>query len=200
MKDTVLKIFEESAKVKMAFAREHADLILEVASLLVQAFQRGGKVLLFGNGGSATDASHIAGEFVNRFLIDRPGLPAIALTTDPAVLTSISNDSSFQEVFARQIKTLGREGDVAVGISTSGNSHNILRGIEAARDKRLRTVGFTGGNGGKLATMAEFTFIVPSQSVPRIQEAHITLGHTLCQLVDETLFGHGKRAAAKETP
>lgn len=198
MKETALKIFEESAKVKMAFAREHADLILEVVSLLVQAFQRGGKVLLFGNGGSATDASHIAGEFVNRFLIERPGLPAIALTTDPAVLTSISNDSSFQEVFARQIKTLGREGDVAIGISTSGNSHNILRGIEAARDKRLRTVGFTGGNGGKLATMAEFAFIVPSQSVPRIQETHITLGHTLCQLVDEALFGQGKRVAAKE--
>ncbi len=200
VKETVLKIFEESAKVKMAFAREHADLILEVVSLLVQAFQRGRKVLLFGNGGSATDASHIAGEFVNRFLIERPGLPAIALTTDPAVLTSISNDSSYQEVFARQIKTLGREGDVAVGISTSGNSPNILRGIEAAHDKRLRTVGFTGGNGGKLATMAEFAFIVPSQSVPRIQEAHITLGHALCQLVDETLFGHGKRAAAKGTP
>jgi D-sedoheptulose 7-phosphate isomerase len=198
VKETALKIFEESAKVKMAFVREHADLILEVVSLLVQAFQRGRKVLLFGNGGSATDASHIAGEFVNRFLIERPGLPALALTTDPAVLTSISNDSSFQEVFARQIKTLGLEGDVAIGISTSGNSPNVLRGIEAAHDKRLRTVGFTGGNGGKLASMAEFAFIVPSQSVPRIQETHIILGHALCQLVDEALFGHGKRAAAKE--
>jgi len=190
-KEDILKIFDDSARVKQQFARENAELMMEVVELIAGTFARGGKVLLFGNGGSASDASHIAGEFVNRFLLERPGLPAIALATDMAVVTSIANDYDYSEIFAKQVKALGQEGDVAIGISTSGGSPNVVKGITAARDAGIRTVVLTGGKnkGGKLAAMAEFAFIVPSTETPRIQETHITLGHTICQLVDEVLFG-----------
>lgn len=189
MKSRIVGIFEESAKVKTAFAHENADKIAAVVQLLVQAFRGGRKVILFGNGGSATDASHIAAEFVNRFLIDRPPLPAIALNTDPAVLTSIGNDFGYDQVFAKQLSALGREGDVVIGISTSGNSPNVLQALEVAKKGGMRTVVFTGGTGGKMAKLADHTFIVPSRHTPHIQETHITLGHILCQLVDEELFG-----------
>jgi D-sedoheptulose 7-phosphate isomerase len=190
---TIEQIFEESAKVKQAFAASHADRIAQAVEMIVAAFRKGNKVLLFGNGGSATDASHMAGEFVNRFQIERPGLPAVALATDMAVLTSISNDYSYEEIFARQIKTLGAPGDVAIGISTSGNSPNVIKGMKAAKSGRLMTIAFTGGKGGKLAGLADIAFVVPSASVPRIQETHITLGHAICQLVDQRLFGVVKK-------
>lgn len=190
---TIEQIFEESAKVKQAFAASHADRIAQAVETIVAAFRKGNKVLLFGNGGSATDASHIAGEFVNRFQIERPGLPAVALATDMAVLTSISNDYAFEEIFSRQIKTLGAPGDVAIGISTSGNSPNVIKGMKAAKSGRLTTIAFTGGKGGKLAGLADIAFVVPSASVPRIQETHITLGHAICQLVDQRLFGVVKK-------
>ncbi|OGW60305.1 MAG: phosphoheptose isomerase [Nitrospirae bacterium RBG_16_64_22] len=190
---TIEQIFEESAKVKQAFAASHADRIAQAVETIVAAFRKGNKVLLFGNGGSATDASHIAGEFVNRFMIERPGLPAVALVTDMAVLTSISNDYAYEEIFSRQIKTLGAPGDVAIGISTSGNSANVIKGMKAAKSGRLTTIAFTGGKGGKLAGLADIAFVVPSTSVPRIQETHITLGHAICQLVDQRLFGVVKK-------
>lgn len=190
---TIEQIFEESAKVKQAFAASHADRIAQAVEMIVAAFRKGNKVLLFGNGGSATDASHIAGEFVNRFQIERPGLPAVALATDMAVLTSISNDYAYEEIFSRQIKTLGAPGDVAIGISTSGNSPNVIKGMKAAKSGRLTTIAFTGGKGGKLAGLADIAFVVPSASVPRIQETHITLGHAICQLVDQRLFGVVKK-------
>ncbi|MBI3392657.1 MAG: D-sedoheptulose 7-phosphate isomerase [Nitrospirae bacterium] len=190
---TIEQIFEESAKVKQAFAATHADRIAQAVETIVSAFRKGNKVLLFGNGGSATDASHIAGEFVNRFMIERPGLPAVALATDMAVLTSISNDYAYEEIFSRQIKTLGAPGDVAIGISTSGNSANVIKGMKAAKSGRLTTIAFTGGKGGKLAGLADIAFVVPSTSVPRIQETHITLGHAICQLVDQRLFGVVKK-------
>ena len=194
MKDTIIKIFEESAQVKVKFARENADKIIEVVQLIAQAFREGKKVILFGNGGSSTDASHIAAEFVNRFLIERPPLPAIALNTDAAVLTSISNDYDYSQVFSKQLAALGHEGDVVIGITTSGNSPNILKAIEVARKNGMKTVVLTGGTGGKMAKMADFTFIVATKVTARIQETHITLGHTICQLVDEELFGnHGKQ-------
>ena len=193
MKDSIIKIFEESAQVKVKFAKENADKILEVVQVIAQAFREGKKVLLFGNGGSAMDASHIAAEFVNRFLMERPPLPAIALNTDTAVLTSISNDYDYSQVFSKQLAALGHEGDVVIGISTSGNSPNVLKAIEVAKKNGMRTVVFTGGNGGRLAKLADFTFIVPTKTTARVQETHITLGHTICQLVDEELFGnHGK--------
>ena len=194
MKDRIIKIFEDSARVKERFAKENAELVQEVVGLIAAAFTRGNKLLLFGNGGSATDASHIAGEFVNRFLLERPGLPAIALNTDMAVITSISNDYDYSEIFARQVKALGQEGDVAVGFSTSGTSPNVVKAFQAAKDLGLKTVALTGNKnkGGKLAQIADYAFIVPSAETPRIQETHITLGHVICQLVDEHLFGSGR--------
>lgn len=192
MKDTIVKIIEEGARVKTAFAHENAEAIVAVVRMIASAFRDGKKVILFGNGGSATDASHLAAEFVNRFLIDRPPLPAIALNTDPAVLTSISNDFGYDQIFSKQLTALGREGDVVIAFSTSGNSPNVLKALEVAKRNGMRTVVLTGGTGGKMASLADHTFIVPSKHTPHIQETHITLGHIICQFVDEELFG-GKR-------
>ncbi len=192
MKDAIVKAFEDSAQIKVKFAKENADRIIEVVQLIAQAFREGKKVVLFGNGGSAMDASHIAAEFVNRFLMERPPLPAIALNTDAAVLTSISNDYDFTQVFSKQLAALGHEGDVVIGISTSGNSPNVIKAIETAKKNGMKTVVFTGGTGGRMANLADYTFIVPTRATPRIQEAHITLGHTICQLVDEELFGRSR--------
>ncbi len=196
MKEDILRIFEESARVKQKFAAENFEAVEEAVEIVASCFTRGNKVLLFGNGGSATDASHIAGEFVNRFLLERPGLPAIALNTDIAVLTSISNDYDYSEIFVKQLKAIGCEGDVAIGISTSGNSPNVVKAISAAKDMGIKTIAFTGGKsrGGKLATVAELVFLVPSGDTPRVQETHITLGHAICQLVDERLFGSARGA------
>jgi D-sedoheptulose 7-phosphate isomerase len=188
MKQKVLKVFSESIKVKEEFAQSHAETMVEVSRLIAGAFSEGGKLILFGNGGSSTDASHIAAEFVGRFMRERPGLPAIALNTDMAVLTSISNDFEYSEVFSRQLKALASEGDVAVAISTSGDSANVLKAVEAARRKKLHTVAFTGSKGKKFASRVDFAFVVPSENAARIQEAHITLGHVLCQMVEEILF------------
>jgi D-sedoheptulose 7-phosphate isomerase len=192
MRNSIIKIFEDSAQVKVKFAKENAEKIVEVVQIIAQAFREGKKLLLFGNGGSATDASHIAAEFVNRFLMERPPLPAVALNTDVAVLTSISNDYDYSQVFSKQLSALGHEGDVVIGISTSGNSGNVIKAIEVAKKNGMKTVILTGGTGGKLANMADFTFIVPTKHTPRIQETHITLGHTICELVDQELFGNSR--------
>lgn len=192
MKESIIKIFEDSAQTKVRFARENADKIAEVVQLIAQTFREGKKVILFGNGGSATDASHIAAEFVNRFLMERPPLPAIALNTDVAVLTSISNDYDYVQVFSKQLAALGHEGDVVIAISTSGNSPNVLKAVEMAKKNGIKTVALTGGTGGKLAQVADYAFVVPTKHTPRIQETHITLGHTLCQMVDEELFGRSQ--------
>lgn len=188
MKDKILKAFEESISVKERFVRENVDTIIEASKLIAEAFNDGKKLLLFGNGGSSADASHIAAEFVNRFRRERPGLPAIALNTDMAVITSIANDYDFTEIFARQLKSLSDEGDVVLAISTSGNSSNVLKAMDVAKRRKLRTIVFTGAKGEKFASRADYAFIVPSESTPRIQEAHITLGHVLCQMVEEILF------------
>ncbi|TNF52510.1 SIS domain-containing protein [bacterium] len=188
MKAKIIHAFEESISVKQQFLRENLDLIIKVSHILSDTFTRGNKVILFGNGGSATDASHIAGEFVNRFKKNRPGLPAIALNTDVAVLTSIANDYDFSEVFSRQMKALAQEGDVAIAISTSGNSPNILKAVDAAKKKKVTLIALTGLKGNKLATKADHSFVVSSRNTPRIQEVHITLGHVLCQMVEEILF------------
>jgi len=188
MKEQVIKSFEESAEVKRRFVREHADRIVEVARLIARAFKEGHKVLLFGNGGSSTDASHIAAEFVGRYHRDRAPLPAIALGTDVATLTCIANDYTYDEIFARQVRAHGQKGDIVIAISTSGNSSNVLKGAEAARAIGLITVGWTGGKGGKLASLVDHCFIVPSTVTARIQESHITLGHVLCELIEEDVF------------
>lgn len=188
MKEEILKAFEESIEVKKKFAEENIETIMEAAKAIADAFDKGKKLILFGNGGSATDASHIAAEFVNRFKKERPSLPAIALNTDMAVITSIANDYDFSEVFARQLKSLANEGDVVIAISTSGNSANVLKAMDVAKKKRLTTVAFTGLRGERFASKANYAFIVPSDNTPRIQETHITLGHVLCRMVEEIIF------------
>lgn len=189
MKEVILQRFIESARVKVEFAERSGEAIGAAAELISQGFKAGRKLLLFGNGGSAADAQHIAAEFVNRFQMERPGLPAIALTTDSSILTSIGNDSDFAEIFARQVKALGQKGDVAIAISTTGASANVIRGVEAAKEMQMQVIGFTGRDGGKLAQLCDIPLIVPSDSVSHIQESHITLGHVICELVDQTLFG-----------
>ncbi len=194
MKEKILKAFEDSVTVKQQFVHENIDTIIEVSKLIADCFSKGGKLLIFGNGGSSTDASHIAGEFVNRFTKDRPPFPAIALNTDMAVLTSIANDYDFSEIFSRQIKAFAQEGDVAIAISTSGNSPNVLKAVDAAKRKKIKTIAFTGAKGDKLASKTDYVFAVPSAVTPRIQETHNVLGHVICQMVEEILFeSHRKK-------
>ena len=187
--ESIIAAFETSADVKNEFIRTHAERVVEVGQLLIRAFREGKKVMLFGNGGSATDASHIAAEFVGRYRRDRDPLPALALGTDMAALTCIANDYDFTDIFSRQVLAHGRKGDVAIAISTSGNSLNVIRGVEAAHDRGLVTVGWTGATGGKLTDLVDYCFRVPSSVTARIQECHITLGHVLCELIEERLFG-----------
>jgi D-sedoheptulose 7-phosphate isomerase len=172
--------------------QDYLSVVSEVGCALADAIQQGGKVLFFGNGGSAADAQHLAAEFTGRFLIERRPLAGLALTVNTSSLTAIGNDYSFDLVFARQIEALGRAGDVAVGISTSGNSPNVLRAIEVARKLKMLTVGLR-GRGGKLGSVAEHCIRIPSDSTPRIQEAHILTGHILCEIVDRQLFGSGDK-------
>ncbi len=188
MKKSILKSVNDSIKIKERFFNENIERIIEVANTIVNCFKNGRKMLLFGNGGSSTDASHIAAEFVNRFKMERPGLPAIALNTDMAVLTSIANDYDYSEVFVRQIKSLANSDDIIIALSTSGSSRNILKAMDVSKKKKLTSIAFTGAKGIKFASKATFSFIVPSDDTPRIQETHITLGHILCQLVEEILF------------
>jgi D-sedoheptulose 7-phosphate isomerase len=188
MENTISKRFKESGEVKARFLKENLPKMLEVIKLVSRSFEAGSKLLLFGNGGSAADAQHIAAEFVNRYIIDRPPLPAIALTTDTSILTSVSNDASFNEIFSKQIKALGKEGDVAVGISTSGNSPNMVKAFEVAKEMGIKTVALTGNDGGAMAKIADVSLVVPSGSTPRIQETHILIGHILCEMVEHQLF------------
>ena len=188
MKDDIVRIFRESAELKLRFIRQNADAIHRAVKIVVNAFKAGGKVFLFGNGGSAADAQHIAAEFVNRFLIERPPLPAIALTTDTSILTSISNDYGYADLFSKQLKALAKEGDVAIGLSTSGSAANVIKAMKVAREMGLKTVGLTGMDGGELARVVDLAIIVDSQVTARIQEVHITIGHALCEMVDRMLF------------
>jgi len=165
MENIIPKRFKESGEVKTRFLKENLPRFLDAIKLVSQAFERGNKLLLLGNGGSAADAQHIAAEFVNRFIIDRPPLPAIALTTDTSILTSVANDSAFQDIFARQIKALGKEGDVVIGLSTSGNSPNVIRALEVAKEMGIKTVALTGNDGGMLARLADIPLVVSSSSM-----------------------------------
>ncbi|RMH04685.1 MAG: SIS domain-containing protein [Nitrospirae bacterium] len=185
---TITSRFYESGEVKRRFVQTYAPAILVLGELLARAFRDGHKLLLFGNGGSATDASHIAAEFVGRYNQDRPPLPALALTTDMAAVTCVANDYDYTRVFARQIEAHGRTGDIVIALSTSGNSPNVLKGVEAASRLGLITVGWTGRDGGKLAGMVAYPFLVPSTVTARVQECHLTLGHVLCEIVEEKLF------------
>jgi D-sedoheptulose 7-phosphate isomerase len=188
------RAFRESIAAKTQFLKEHRAALGAVVDVIATRLLAGNKVMFFGNGGSAADAQHLAAEFVNRFLLERPPLPAIALTTDTSILTSIGNDYGYGEVFAKQVKALGREGDVAVALSTSGNSPNVLRAVEACKKAGIITVGLTGGDGGKLGPIVDHHLRVSASRLsPRIQETHILIGHVICELVDCKLFGRDPR-------
>jgi phosphoheptose isomerase len=168
-------------------ARQNPQPVLDAAAAIVDAFRRGGMLLLFGNGGSASDAQHVSAELVGRFQRERAGLPAIALTTDTSLLTGVANDYAFDRVFVRQIEALGRAGDVALGISTSGGSPNVLAALEAARAKGLKTIALTGKDGGAVGRAAAIHVNVPAQSTARVQEVHRTLLHIICDIVERAL-------------
>ena len=190
MRDEVRRIFEASIQVKQQFLLDQLPALVAATEAVVATLRRGGKTLLFGNGGSAADAQHIAAEFVNRYVRDRPPLPAIALTTDTSALTAIANDFGPEDVFAKQVQALGKEGDIALAFSTSGNSPNVLRGLERCRELGIQTVGLTGGTGGTLAERVDHCLCVAATtSTPRIQEAHILIGHAICEMVDHLLYG-----------
>ena len=189
MKEAIVKAFEDSIRTKKSFLKENLDTLLQVIDLTAQAFIRGNKLLLFGNGGSAADAQHIAAEFVNRFRIERPPLPALALTTDSSAITSIANDYDYKEIFAKQVKALGKEGDIAIAISTSGNAANVLAAIDACKKLKITTVALTGGDGGKMARKVDHLLCVSEgKNTARIQETHILVGHVICEMVDQKLF------------
>ncbi|MDU4961125.1 MAG: D-sedoheptulose 7-phosphate isomerase [Sporomusaceae bacterium] len=182
-----------SSDVKLAIFENNELLVLieQVAKKIVLAYKAGHRTLIAGNGGSAADAQHIAGEFVSRFYFDRPGLPSIALTTDTSILTAIGNDYGYDALFARQIQANGVSGDVFLGISTSGNSANILNAIEECKKQGILAVGLTGATGGRMKGLCDYCIQVPSAETPRIQESHIMIGHILCAIVEAEIFGEG---------
>jgi D-sedoheptulose 7-phosphate isomerase len=188
MNDTIRAAIQESVEVKTRLLTQANPTLARIAVAMAEAFRNGGKVILFGNGGSAADAQHVAAELVNEFLLDRRALPALALTTDTPLLTAISNDVGFEHVFARQVEALVQPGDVVVGLSTSGNSENVLQGLRVAQQYGATTVGLTGRDGGKLKGVADICFCAPSDNTPRIQEAHMTVLHAICEGVERELF------------
>jgi D-sedoheptulose 7-phosphate isomerase len=190
MKREIARIFRDSASAQSHFLRRHAGALQTVVRVTADALAAGHKLFFFGNGGSASDAQHLAAEFVNRYKRVRPPLPAIALTTDTSALTSIANDFGYAEVFAKQIDALGQPGDVAFALSTSGNSPSVLRAVVRCRKRQIVTVGLTGGTGGKLAGKVDHLLCVDgSTETARIQETHIVIGHALCELVENALAG-----------
>ena len=188
MKENIISILRESADLKLKFAKESIKNIAGAVELINKCIKSGGKILIFGNGGSAADSQHIAAEFVNRFYLERRALPAIALTTDTSVLTSVANDYSFDNIFARQIEALGKKNDIAIGITTSGISQNIVNGLKTSKLLGLKTIALTGKNSTKLKKSADCIISVPSDSPPRIQEVHITVAHIICEMVENS-FG-----------
>lgn len=185
MQNKIRSIIEDSIQVKQAALEKNLVLLGRAAEAIISSFKNGGKLMLCGNGGSAADSQHIAAEFIGRFQKERRALPAIALTTDSSILTSLSNDYSYDIVFARQVEALGKKGDVLIGISTSGNSPNVVKAFEKARALGVTTIAFSGRDGGPVAKAADIAIIVPAQKTARIQESHITLFHALCEVVED---------------
>lgn len=185
--------FADSIKVKNEILNDEnlMNLIKKAALMIIQAYKNGNKTLLAGNGGSAADAQHIAGEFVSRFYFDRPGIASIALSTDTSILTAIGNDYGYENLFARQVQAQGNKGDIFIGISTSGNSKNILKALEICKEKKILSIGLSGAGGGAMNELCDICIKVPSSCTPRIQESHILIGHILCAIVEEELFGKG---------
>ncbi len=187
MKDLIAKDIRDGIAVKQALINDHLPLIEKAAHALIDCLKNGKKILFFGNGGSASDSQHMAAEFVGRYEKERRALPAIALTTDTSILTAVGNDYGFDRVFERQIAALGARGDVAFAISTSGNSKNVILGIQKARELGLYTIGLTGRGGGAMHSLVDLSLVVPSQKTSRVQECHIMIGHILCERIDEAL-------------
>lgn len=188
MREAVIKELEESADIKKMVAKTLSDLIVNAINMIISTYKAGGKVLLIGNGGSAADAQHIAAELVGRFKLERVGLPAIALTANTSILTSVANDYKYDNVFSRQVEALANNKDILIAITTSGNSINVLKAVEMARSKNVKVIGLTGRDGGKLKDMADMIIMIPSDNTPRIQEAHITIGHIICNFVEREFF------------
>ena len=186
--EIIRKHAADGLKSREAFFSAHSDLVLDAARLMSVCLARKGKILVCGNGGSAADAQHVAAEFVNRFMLERPPLAAVALATDGSVLTSISNDYSYEQVFAKQVLALGREGDVLLAISTSGGSTNVLKAIQAARERKLHVIGLTGGKGGSMAGLCDLLLEVDAPNTALVQEVHLSIEHMLCRLCDYYLF------------
>lgn len=184
---------KKSIEVKQQFLNDNElmSLIKEVSFKIVESYKNGNKTLIAGNGGSAADAQHIAGEFVSKFYFDRPGLASLALTTDTSIITAIGNDYGYEKLFSRQVQANGVKGDIFIGISTSGNSANIIEALKECKEKGIISVGFTGQNGGKMAELCDFCIKVPSHETPRVQEVHILVGHIICAVVEEAIFGKG---------
>lgn len=187
MIDKIARDIQDSIQIRQALLKTHVPLIEKAARMIYEALKKGNKVLFFGNGGSASDSQHLAAEFVGRYEKERRGVPAIALTTDTSILTAVANDYGYHRIFERQIEALGRKGDVAFGISTSGNSANVLLGIQKAKAQGLSTIALSGRDGGKLHPLVDLSIVVPSQKTARIQESHIMIGHIICERVDELL-------------
>jgi len=187
MRDRIKDIILESIQVKEELLHTKIKEIIEISNSIIDTLKKNGKVMLFGNGGSASDSQHIAAELVGKFKKDRAGLAAIALTTNTSVLTSLANDYGYDIVFSRQIEALGQKNDIAIGISTSGKAKNVNCGIKQAKKMGIKTVVLTGGDGGELTKLADISLVVPSSVTARIQEAHITIGHIICELVEEAL-------------
>lgn len=188
MKETIKNELEEHIKVINQILDNQQEKIEEIINLIVNCYQKKGKIVLMGNGGSAADAQHIAAELIGRYKMERESLPAIALTTNTSIITAIGNDYGFDIIFERQIEGMVNEGDIVIGISTSGNSGNIIKGLIKAKEKKAKTIGFTGQGGGKMKDFVDYLIDIPSNNTPRIQEAHITISHIICGLVEAKVF------------
>lgn len=193
MKNYIQKQIADSAATKQAILENDAlvNLLVEVAQACVEVYRNGKKILIAGNGGSAADAQHFAAELVGRYGFDRPSLPSIALTTDSSNLTAIGNDYGYEYVFSRQLEGLAQEGDLFIGISTSGNSQNVINAFESAKERGVTTVALVGRDGGKMAAMADFAIVIPSNATPRIQESHLLIEHMICDIIEKEMFGGG---------
>lgn len=192
-RDELFRIFEESNSIKLNFIQYNTEKLIKVIETIIATIMYGNKILIFGNGGSAADAQHMASEFVNRLNFDRDPLPAIALTTDSSVITSIGNDFNYNDIFSKQIKAIGKSGDLAFGITTSGNSENVVFGIIEAKNIGLKTICLTGNDGGIIKDIANLSLIVHSNNTQRIQETHITIIHTICEMVEKLMFKENKK-------
>ena len=189
MRKKIEASIKDSIRTKEELLKGQAQNIEKTAVAIIDSLKKGGKLLIFGNGGSAADSQHIAAELVGRFKMERKALPAVALTTDTSALTAIANDYGYDAVFSRQIEALGSKGDVALGISTSGNSKNVIEALKKAKSLGLKRIALSGGDGGKVKDEADISIIVPSKDTPRIQESHSMIGHILCQLIEDGIFG-----------